>query len=120
MPADAPKIKKLEPNDVTLTWKPGQPDPLTYIVEKRDKGKDEWDTCKYTDKTSVKLDRPDKECEYRIKAKNEWGCSDPTKSVKVPEKGNDMFVLFSSLLIDIRPCQMIFDVRQFVLLYITV
>ena len=84
---DAPKIEKLEEETVTLSWKAGKPEPLTYIIQSKPKDAKEWTTCKETTATTQTLDREEPECAYRIVGKNEVGKSKPTKSVTVPKKG---------------------------------
>ncbi|XP_064646398.1 twitchin-like isoform X5 [Lineus longissimus] len=95
MPDEAPKVSKLEKDSCTLTWpeaklpKNAKPSPLTYILEVKVNGSKDWKELAKDlkdPKYNVKNVKPDQEYEYRVLAKNEFGTSKPSKSVKVDKR----------------------------------
>jgi hypothetical protein len=95
MPAEAPKVSKLEKDSCSLSWpeaklpKNAKPSPLTYSVEVKANGSKDWKVVAKDlkeAKHNVKDIKPDKEYEYRVLAKNEFGTSKPSKSVKVEKR----------------------------------
>ena len=87
MPSQAPNVEKVEKDFVTLSWQPGEPDPVTYNVEIKF-GDNDWETVKGNiDGTTCKVDAPaNHETFFRIRAKNEYGESEPTDEISVPKR----------------------------------
>ena len=103
MQDEPPKVSKLEKDSCALSWseaklpKNAKPSPLTYIVEVKVNGAKEWKEIAKDlrdTKFSVKDIQPDKEYEYRVVAKNEFGSSKPSKAVKVEKRaGKTIFAV---------------------------
>ena len=106
MPTDAPVVKT-EGENVSLTWQPGQPDPLTYSIEQ--KVDTDWQTVQEgvdgTDVTIVDANVQN-DSEFRVKALNKYGESSPTEGAPVAKRA-DVPVLPSD-----RPTYELIDERQ--------
>ncbi|CAH1789060.1 unnamed protein product [Owenia fusiformis] len=89
MPSDVPKITNATHKGLALTWKKakpatlGKPGPCTYIVEYQEPPSGDWKR-KLEDIKELTADIPDldpsKEYRFRIRAKNEYGESEPGRS----------------------------------------
>ena len=89
IPADAPEVSDVTRDSLKLTWKPGTPSDVKYLIEERFKGEEDWQVAARDisenshQLKSVDLSHPK---EYRIKATSPFGMSKPTKSATVEKK----------------------------------
>lgn len=85
-----PEVSDVTPTSAVVTWAPPESDggsPVTgYIVEKREVGKDRWTKVNRAPTTETTLSVPDlyegNEYEFRVKAENKAGFSEPSQPSK--------------------------------------
>jgi hypothetical protein len=91
---DPPKPTKLEKDSLTLTWmtadvpKDSKPSDITYTIEAKEGAGDWKPIAEKVKDTSHKVKgvKPNEDVEFRVKAENEFGSSEPTKIAKVDKR----------------------------------
>ena len=97
LPYDRPNLHNKHEDSVRLSWLPAptgllptEAKQVTYIVESRELPKQDWIRVgSHIPVTSylVKNLRPDKEYEFRVRAQNIHGVSEPTWSASLEKRG---------------------------------
>ena len=89
-PPEDLQVDKVTNKSVTLSWQPpaftGNCPIVKYVVEKKKKGASSFTPCKETDKPPCTIDddlEEDEEVEFRVRAVNEAGKSQPSNPLKV-------------------------------------
>ena len=120
IPQEQPYISELSPNSVHLQWRAVQlPSritdyaPVSYRLEIQELPRSDWvilaDGIPHTDFHVINL-QPDKEYNFRVRAVNKYGCSEPTSLVQLRRRAgkfslyaekyvNDQIVMMSEIFV---------------------
>ena len=87
MPQDAPIVSNLTNDSATLTWKPAEDvSDVSYIIEMKLPDTD-WQPVDTVTEVHAKVNvDPTCEVKFRIRAKNQFGASDPTKEAVIDKR----------------------------------
>lgn len=108
IPSSRPLISHQYPDRLTLSWMPARvpsyvkSQKLTYIVEVREPPSTLWrsltDNLRDTEYDVTNLN-PEQDYLFRVRAKNEYGLSEPTMPVSViRERGTELSFMFKELI----------------------
>lgn len=112
IPSSRPLISHQYPDRLTLSWMPARvpsyvkSQKLTYIVEVREPPSTLWrsltDNLRDTEYDVTDLN-PEQDYLFRVRAKNEYGLSEPTMPVSViRERGTELSFMFKELVINLK------------------
>lgn len=112
IPSSRPLISHQYPDRLTLSWMPARvpsyvkSQKLTYIVEVREPPSTLWrsltDNLRDTEYDVTDLN-PEQDYLFRVRAKNEYGLSEPTMPVSViRERGTELSFMFKQIVINLK------------------
>lgn len=112
IPSSRPLISHQYPDRLTLSWMPARvpsyvkSQKLTYIVEVREPPSTLWrsltDNLRDTEYDVTNLN-PEQDYLFRVRAKNEYGLSEPTMPVSViRERGTELSFMFKQIVINLK------------------